>query len=251
MKFESKKMTLVDGGMHHLGAKKEDVCQTMILTCSEEETREVAKHLEDSKVTASHREYLTYVGTKNGRQLGSISVGHGCMPMAIAVEELNHLDVKTIVRLGEIQAIQKGIKPGTIIIPNGAVRSEGASREYVPDCYPACADIPLIRKLNEALKKEDLNVIVGLVRSHDAYYAEQPNDPEGLEKINRWSKLGVLGNEHECSAMFVLSEIFKIHAAAVLIVRENIADGTSLSENEFNKLNDRINEIIIDTLTGS
>ncbi|MBP5279734.1 MAG: hypothetical protein J6Z03_04545, partial [Erysipelotrichaceae bacterium] len=104
MKFESKKMTLVDGGMHHLGAKKEDVCETMILTSSIEETKQVARHLDDCKVTASHREYLTYVGTVGGKKLGTVSIGHGCMPMAIAVEELNHLGVKTMVKLGEIQA---------------------------------------------------------------------------------------------------------------------------------------------------
>ena len=33
--------------------------------------------------------------------------------------------------------------------------------------------------------------------------------------------------------MFVLSEIFRIRAAAVLITRENIVDGTALSEDEF------------------
>ncbi|MBQ3295335.1 MAG: hypothetical protein IJH00_02460 [Erysipelotrichaceae bacterium] len=249
MKFKSMKMTLVDGGMHHLGAKKEDVRETMILTSSIEETKEVAKHLIDAKETASHREYLTYVGTRNDKELGCISIGHGCMPMAIAVEELNHLDVKTIVKLGQIQAIQKGIKPGTIIIPSGAVRSEGASREYVPDAYPACGDIPLIDRLNRALNKAGLNVMVGLIRSHDAYYAEQPGDPEGLSKIEKWAKLGVLGNEHECSAMFVLSEIFRIHAAAALIVKENIADGTALSEDEYRRLNDMVNEIITETMS--
>ena len=249
MKFASKKMTLVDGGMHHLGAKKEDVCDTMILTCSQEETKEVAKYFDESRVTASHREYITYLGKKNGKPLGTVSIGHGCMPMAIAIEELNHLDVKTMVKLGEVQAIQKGIQPGTIIIPNGAVRSEGASREYVPDSYPACADIPLLRKLRESLKKEGLEVMVGLVRSHDAYYTEQPNDPEGLEKIEKWARLGVLGNEHECSAMFVLSEIFKLHSAAVLIVKENIADSSSLTDEEFRKLSDRVNKLIVETLS--
>ena len=248
MKFESKKMTLVDGGMHHLGAKKEDVCETMILTSSIEETKQVARHLDDCRVTASHREYLTYVGTVGGKKLGTVSIGHGCMPMAIAVEELNHLGVKTMVKLGEIQAIQPFLKPGMIIVPNGAIRSEGASREYVPDAYPACADIPLMDKLIEALKKEGLDVEVGLVRSHDAYYTEQPSDPEGLEKVDRWARLGVLGNEHECSAMFVLSEIFRLHAAAVLIVRENIIDGTSLSDEEYTKLCDKVNRIVVETM---
>ena len=122
MKFESKKMTLSDGGMHHLGAKKEDVCRKMILVCSEEEAKEVSEYLDDRAVTASHREYLTYRGYRNGEQLGVISIGHGCMPMAIAVEELKHLDVQTIVKIGEAQAIIPGIRPGIALAPPPAAQ---------------------------------------------------------------------------------------------------------------------------------
>lgn len=249
MKFESKKMTLTDGGMHHLGARKEDVCKKMVLVCSEEEVKEVSIHLDNNAVTASHREYLTCCGSRNGEQIGVISIGHGCMPMAIAVEELKHLEVQTIVKIGECQAIIPGIRPGTIIVPSAAVRSEGASREYVPDSYPACGDIPLLGKLADALDETDVRV--GIVRSHDAYYTEYPVDPEAEEKIAKWAKLGVLANEHECSSMFVLAELLKMKAAAVLIVKENIADQTVLNNTEYKEIHDSVTDIVLNVLSDT
>ena len=250
MKFQSMKMTLADGGMHHLGAKEEDVCETMILTCAQEDVPVIASGLDEAKQSASHREYLTYKGTKNGKQLAVMSIGHGCMPMAIAVEELNHLNVKTIVKIGEGQALIPGIRPGTIIIPSAAVRSEGASREYVPDAYPACSDIPLMRKLISGFKKNDIDATVGIVRTHDAFYTEQLSDPHGKERIEKWASMGVLMNEHECSVMFVLSQIFKMHSAAVQIVTENVADGTALSEEEYKAVSEKVSKIVIEALCG-
>ncbi len=251
MKFQSKKMTLTDGGMHHLGAKIDDVCDTMILTCAAEDVPEISKFLENAKETASHREYLTHKGSKNDKELAVMSIGHGCMPMSIAVEELNHLEVGTIVKIGDCQALVSGIEPGTILIPCAAVRSEGASREYVPNEYPAIADIPLMRKLMKAFEDDHIETMTGLIRSHDAFYAEQPSDPNGRERIDKWASLGVLANEHECSVMFVLSQIFQMRSAAVLIVTENVADGTKLDDNEFSEIRDSVSKTIIDALSLS
>ncbi|MBR4422303.1 MAG: nucleoside phosphorylase [Erysipelotrichaceae bacterium] len=244
MKFKSQKMLLADGGLHHLGAKEEDVCETMILTCASEDVPRIAAYLEDAKESASHREYLTYQGTIQGRKLAVMSIGHGCMPMAIAVEELNQLNVKTIVKVGYGQALIPGIRPGTIIIPSAAVRSEGATKEYLPESYPACAHLPLIHALVKAFQENGIEPEVGIVRSHDAFYTEQLSDPHGKEKINYWANLGILLNEHECSAMFVLSEIFRMKAAAVLIVKENLADGTALDEETFRDAEETVYRIV-------
>ncbi len=248
MKFESKRMYLADGGLHHVGAKEEDVCATMILTCAQEDVVRIASHLKDARQTASHREYVTYKSDSDN--LAVMSFGHGCMPMAIAVEELNQLGVKTIVKIGSGQAIQSGIKPGTVIIPSAAVRSEGASKEYVPKSYPACADLSLVRRLDKACRNNAIIPEVGIVRSHDGYYNEQPCDPKGMERIAKWSELGVLMNEHECSSMFTLAELFRMKAASVEIVRENLVDGTELSDDEFGKIEDEVFKIVINELKG-
>ena len=249
MKFQSGKLTLPNGGMHHLGAREEDIAEKVILTCAEEDVPVIASYLENAKETAAHREYLTYKGTKNGKELAVTSVGQGCMPMAIAVEELNHLNVKTIVKTGTGQAILPGIRPGTVIVPSAAVRSEGATKEYVPESYPAVANIPLLRKLVTALKEEGIEPMVGYVRTHDGFYTEQPSDPEGPARIAKWAKLGVLLNEHECSSMFVISEILKLNAAAVIVAEENVADGTALDPEEKKEILDKVYRAVVRVLS--
>ncbi|MBQ1505856.1 MAG: nucleoside phosphorylase [Erysipelotrichales bacterium] len=245
MKYKSMKLTLPDGGMHHLGAKKEDVAERMILTNAVEDVPVIAKHFENARETASHREYLSFKGEVNGMPVGVVSVGHGCMPMAIAVEELNHLEVKTMIKVGFGQAIVPGIKPGTVILPSAAVRSEGASKEYIPESYPAVADLRLLGRLAEECEKAGLAYETGIIRTHDSFYLEQPCDPEGLERVTKWAKLGVLMNEHECAPLFVLSQLFKLQAGAVYIVQENLADGTKLEAQDAKQLYDRVIEVIL------
>ena len=248
MKFESKKMILADGGLHHLGAKEEDVASTMILTSAVEDVPRIAKYLKNARQTASHREYVTYKSFNDGFELAVMSFGHGCMPMAIAVEELNQLGVKTVVKIGTGQAIQPGIKPGTIIIPSAAVRSEGASKEYVPESYPACADLSLVRRFVKAFTINGITPEVGIVRSHDGFYTEQLCDPKALERINKWREIGVLMNEHECSSMFTLAQLFRMHAVSIEIVTENLIDGTELGEKEFHDIEEEVFKIVVSEL---
>ncbi len=83
-----------------------------------------------------------------------MSVGMGCMPTAIAVEELKHIGCTNMVKVGTCFAIQPGIKPGTIIIPRGAVRTEGgATIEYLNYQYPAAADLDMLLALRDSAKE--------------------------------------------------------------------------------------------------
>ena len=235
MPFNSAKMMDIKGKIHHLGADEHDIAERMILTCGVEEVPIIAGFLDDAKQTADHREYLTYKGTYKGKEVGVMSCGHGCMPMAIAVEELNHCGCKKMIKVGDGQAIMPGLKPGTIVIPSGSVRSEGATLEYLPKEYPAVANLGLVKILVKQAKAMNFESQVGIVRTHDGFYVEQPTDPEGKERIDRWAKIGVLMNEHELSPLFVLSEIFRLKAAGILLVSENLQSGSSLSKEEIDQ----------------
>ncbi len=229
MAFKSQRMVHADGKMHHLGTDEKDVAPAMLLTAGTEEVPDIAALFDKAQRTGLYREYLTYKGEKDGVPVGAMSSGHGCMPMAIAVEELNHLGVKTLIKVGAGAAVISGIKPGTIIIPTGAVRGEGATREYVGLEYPAVADMALLDAvLGEAYGAGE-KPLCGIVRSHDSYYAEHPVSDGAAAKNENWARLGVLLTEHELSSMFVVSGILRLRAAAVCVVEENLADGTSLS----------------------
>lgn len=232
MPFKSKRMTHADGKMHHLGTDERDVAGSMLLTAGMEEVRDIAELFQDAKETGNYREYLTCVGTFNDKKIGVMSSGHGCMPMAIAVEELNHLGVKNIIKIGSGISPISGIKPGTIIIPTGAVRGEGASKEYVGLEYPAAADMELLACLNRQCEEDGETTECGIVRSHDCYYSEGSYSEASRNRANKWADYGVLLIEHELSSMFVISSILKVKSAGIYVVEENTADGTKLTEAE-------------------
>ena len=232
MGFQSKRMTHVDGKMHHLGTDEHDIAKTVLLTANMEDVAGIASLMTQSKQTGLYREYLTYTGEKDGIPLSVMSTGNGCMPMAIAVEELNHIGAKTLIKVGTGIAIQPGVKPGTLIIPSGAMRGEGATLEYVNYQYPAVADLPLLELLVEEANKLGETPRVGIARSHDSYYAESSYSVDGGERIRKLRQIGIELIEHEVSSLFVVSSILKLRAAAIYVVEENLTDGTILSEEE-------------------
>lgn len=232
MPFVSKKMTHIDGKMHHLGTDERDIAKTIILTANMEEVGDIASYLDESRQTGLYREYLTFTGEKDGVPISVMSTGNGCMPMAIAVEELNHIGGKNLIKVGAGAAIQPGVKPGTLMIAMGSVRGEGATLEYVNYQYPAVADVELMSTLVLSAQEMGENPRTGIFRSHDAYYVESPYAMDNGSRIDMWRKFGVELIEHETSSLFVVSSILKLKAAAIYVAAENYADGTSLKEEE-------------------
>lgn len=246
MAFQSKKMTHIDGKMHHLGTDEHDIAKTIILTANMEEVKDIVQLMDNAKQTGLYREYLTYTGEKDGIPLSVMSTGNGCMPMAIAVEELNHIGGRNIIKVGVGAAIQKGVEPGTLMIALGSVRGEGATLEYVNYQYPAVSDTNLLSMLVEEAEKIGEETRVGIFRSHDSYYLESPYAIDDGKRIEDWRKLGVELIEHETSSMFVISSILKMHAAAIYVVEENITDGTSLTDLELKQRLDVCYKIAIE-----
>lgn len=224
MSFGSVKLVHNDGTMHHLGIDETMVANKVILTPDPQQIPFYAALLDDAKKVGEYREYVTYTGTYKGIPMSVMSCGFGCMPMAIAVEELNHLGVKEIIKIAACPAIQPETKPGTLVAASGAVRSEGATREYIDISYPAVTDMGLLSRLLKAGVKDS-----ALFRSHDCLSLDTPRAFGGKERIARWEKLGVDIVDGETSSMLVISSILNCHAASVALVSENYTTGEKLA----------------------
>jgi len=211
--------------MHHLGVKEADITKEVILIPDPLLVPFLASFMDEAEPKGDYREYVTYTGKVAGRPLTVMSSGFGCMPMAIAVEELKHLGVEKIIALGLTAAIQPELKPGALFLAQGAVRSEGATLEYIDYPYPAVSDMELLAALAELT-----GAAVGIVRSHDATYRDSPFAPDGLERIARWQRLGVGVMDGETSALFVLGTILKVRCVSLCVVAENYLTGESLNE---------------------
>ena len=230
MKWQSVRMTHVDGRMHHLGVDESHIAKNVILTPDPMLVPFYAKFMENAVQMGDYREYVTYTGTYNGKPLTVMSCGFGCMPMAIAVEELNHLGAERVIRIGTNAAIQEEIAPGSICLASAAVRGEGATLEYIDASYPAVADMELLAKLLAGNAGSEIRV--GIFRSHDVENHETPYVPGGMDRIRYWSSLGVDLLDGETSAMYVISSILGVKTASLSLVTENHLTGEELDEQQ-------------------
>lgn len=242
MKYKSVRMVHADGGMHHLGVKENDIAKKVILTPDPMMVAYYAQFMDDAKQMGDYREYVTYTGTYKGQPLTVMSSGFGCMPMAIAIEELNHLKATDVIRIGENVAIQEEIKCGDYVVAKAAVRGEGASKEYIDISYPAVADMKL---LSNVIKKD---VKMGLFRTHDVANLESPYAPDGMERINKWKNLGVDVLDSETSSMYVVAACLRMKVASISLINENYITDEAIETSDSQKK--KLFELAADALVG-
>ncbi len=220
MSYGSVKLTQRDGTMYHLGVKEDHVAKKVILIPDPQEIPLYAAYLEGAVKMGEHREYVTYTGTYKGQPLTVMSSGFGCMPMAIAVEELNHLGVEEIVKIDFCPAMGEELEPGTICAASGAIRGEFASREYIDVSYPAVPSMDLMSRIFKSGIHR-----TALFRSHDVLSLETPLTASGREKIAKWAALGAEVMDRETSSMFVIAHILNVKAASITMISENYTTG--------------------------
>ena len=208
MKYKSAKLTNNEGKMWHIGLDENDVGKHVILPADPARCAMVAEQFEDARLTAVSRGNPTYTGTYHGVPVSVMCTGMGAMAVSIAVEELNHLGVKTMIRMGTSGSLQANLPDNSFVIATGAVRGEGASKEYIPDEYPAVADVDVVCALRQACEEYGVKPYLGIIRSHDSFYIESPGAHEGvMERVKVWEDAGVLAVENESSALFTVGSL--------------------------------------------
>lgn len=171
----------------------------------------IASCLENVKELTFNREYRSIAGTYKGMRVIGISTGMGGSSVAIAVEELKNIGVHTMMRIGSAGALQEGIGLGDLVICEGAVRDDGASRCYIDPIYPAVPDYRLINHCVEAAKDLGFKHHTGIVLSHESFYYDE--DAQDSEK---WSRKGVLATDFETAALYTVGRLRGVHTASIL-----------------------------------
>ena len=184
----------------------------------------IAPLLEDAEELAYNREFRSLRGIYKGVNILAISTGIGGCSAGIAAEELHNIGVKAMIRTGSCGALQKGIGLGELIVVSGAVRDDGASKAYVPECYPAYADIELLSCVIDAAEKNGVPYHEGLAHSHESFYHD---DADAVSAF--WSSRGVLGADMESAALFTIARLRGVKAASILnnvvLYGQDTADG--------------------------
>lgn len=170
-------------------------------------------------VKESPRRHNLYLGTiGEGSQkidVASISSGMGTPSLDIIFNELVRLGAKRFLRIGTAGLMQpQFMKGGDFAVATGAVRDEGATRNYVPPEYPAIASIDMVIAAQIAAKKLgcENKTHFGLMHSKDSLYArefeEGPMVKKNKEYMDILRNAGVVASEMEASMLFVLAALF-------------------------------------------
>lgn len=205
---------------YHIGFNAGHGARYALLPGDPGRVEKIAQNLDNPKLLSVKREYTTYIGELYGEKVLVMSTGMGGPSTAIGVEELYRTGVDTFIRVGTCGGMQPDVMGGDLVIPNGSIRMEGTSREYVPIEFPAVPDLTVTNALVQAAKDLGKNYHVGVVQSKDSFYGQ--HDPErmpvGYELVNKWNawiKAGCVASEMEGAALFIVSSYLRCRAGAV------------------------------------
>ena len=215
-----------DGKQYHIDLKEGDVGEYVILPGDPKRCKKIAEYFDDARLVADKREYVTYTGFLDGVMVSVTSTGIGGPSAAIALEELVKVGAKNFIRVGTCGGMDINVKGGDIVIPTGAIRMEGTSKEYAPIEFPAVAHYDIVEKLVAAAKNAGKPYHVGVVQCKDSFYGQHspalmPVNYELINKWNAWLKLGCLASEMESAALFTVASYLRVKVGSVFLVIAN------------------------------
>ena len=123
-------------------------------------------------------------------------------------------------------AVLSVVKPGDLLVSEGALRNDGTTAAYAHHGFPAVPDLEIALELAKVAREltagTDTAVHSGINASDDAFYAETP---EWIAELNR---LGVLNVEMESAALYVVARLRGVRSGMICSTSSNLYDGTSL-----------------------
>ena len=191
----------------------------------------IAKEIEatyggEARQLAWHREYCTWIAQVEGEKVLVTSTGIGGPSTAIAVEELAKIGVKTFIRVGTTGAIQNHLMIGDVVVTTGAVRLDGASKDYAPIEYPAVASHPVVAALVEGARESEVGCHAGITASSDTFYpGEERSDTYSGYILRRLrgltdelSSLNVLNYEMEAATLLTMTSTMGLKGGCITAV---------------------------------
>ena len=207
----------------HINCMEGEVGRYCLLPGDPGRSEKIARCFDNPVHVTTNREYVTYTGTLLGEKVSVTSTGIGGPSAAIAMEELANIGADTFVRVGPCGGSKLDVASGDIVVATGAVRMEGASREYAPIEFPAVADYEVLTALVDAAKASGRRWYAGVVQCKDSFYGQHSPErmPVAYELQNKWEawkRLGVLASEMESAALFTVAAARDVRCGSVFHV---------------------------------
>lgn len=173
--------------------------------------KKIADKLENAKELAYAREYRTFVGSYKGVELAVVSHGVGCPGAAVCFEELIKGGVHTLIRVGTAGSYSAEHPAGSLIVSTGAIRTDGLTKQLVPDGFPAIGDSEVIQALYQAAQAQGGIVKKGLTVTLDVFFNGVVEFPH-----QQYKAAGALAVEMEIAALYVIAALRGVRAGAIV-----------------------------------
>ncbi|ASA57256.1 nucleoside phosphorylase [Vibrio gazogenes] len=195
----------------HIHVDSQQIAERVIVCGDPARAARIASWCEGGEHLSTNREFSVYSAWFQGVKVTICSTGIGAPSMLIALEELKQCGATHIIRVGSAGALQNHVGLGELIIAEGAVRDDGGSLSYLPQSYPAVADLALTMRLLDVAGKLKAAHHLGLVRSHDSFYTD-----EEMQICQFWHQRGILAADMETSALLAVGRYRGLKVASVL-----------------------------------
>ena len=185
----------------HIKCKAGDVGRYCFLPGDPGRCEKIAAYFDNPVKVQSNREYTTYTGTLLGEKVSVCSTGIGGPSAVIAMEELHNIGADTFIRVGTCGGIALPVKSDDVVIATGAVRHEGASREYAPIEFPAVSDYEVQSALVQAAKNLGKPWHAGVVQCKDSFYGQHDPKRMPVRRGSAWVSWPPRWSPPPCSAV--------------------------------------------------
>ncbi|WP_083584509.1 nucleoside phosphorylase [Bacillus weihaiensis] len=201
----------------NLKINPEELAKRIIVCGDPKRAKQIASLLEEAQPLAENREYHSYKGSWKGVEVTVVSHGVGSPGAAVCFEELAKGGAEVMIRVGTAGSYQKDIQPGSLVISTAAVRTDGLTRQLVPEGFPAIANRhvvdQLVNQLVKASEHHKQEVHEGLTLTLDVFYSGVIEFPHAIYK-----NAGVLAVEMENAALFTIGAIRGVKTGAILAI---------------------------------
>ena len=195
----------------HIRCGIKDAAKYAILPGDPKRVDKIKEFLTNVHEIAFNREHKSISGYYKGIKVMAVSTGMGGASTGIAVEELHRIGVEAMIRIGSCGALDSKIQLGDLILVNGAVRDDGASKAYIEEIYPAIPDFQLLVNTASVAKENGYRFHIGKARSHDSFYTDREEEIDAY-----WSSKGILGADMETAALFTIGGLRGVKTASIL-----------------------------------
>ncbi|MBV0913006.1 purine-nucleoside phosphorylase [Anianabacter salinae] len=203
----------------HIGAKPEDIADTVLMPGDPYRARWAAETFLDGAVCVNEvRGMLGFTGTWNGHRVTIQGSGMGMPSLSIYANELiRDYGATTLIRIGSCGAMQETVKVRDVILAMTAstvsTPSSGMFRELN---FAPAADWSLLAAAAMASAAKGVTTHVGGIYSSDTFYDERPDLNEQM------TRHGVLAVEMETAELYILAARYNVRALSVLTVSDHL-----------------------------